>query len=180
MTGRIRNFNTEREQARLACLRKLLVLDAPPDDRLNKIVQAAQRGFGVQAALISLVDADRQWFLARTGFELTETSREIAFCDCSIRTSLPLILENTLADPEFSGNPLVVGEPFIRSYAGAPLIAEGRHRIGTFCLIDTNPRSYSDSEISQLVGLARLCMLEIKRFANQRRLAAKLTMPRAV
>lgn len=169
----------ERESARLACLRRMLVLDAPPDDRLNTIVRAAARGFGVSTALISLVDQDRQWFLARTGFDLTETSREIAFCDCTIRTSLPLILEDAREHEEFAQNPLVTGPPHIRFYAGAPLIAEGRHRIGTLCLIDSRPRCFTDSQAAKLVGLARLCMLEINRFANQRKLADRLTHMKA-
>ena len=98
----------------------------------------------------------------------------MAFCDCTIRTSLPLILEDAREHEEFSRNPLVTGPPYIRFYAGAPLIAEGRHRIGTLCLIDPRPRCFTDSQVSKLVGLARLCMLEINRFANQRRLAERL------
>ncbi|MCI4644474.1 MAG: GAF domain-containing protein [Hyphomonadaceae bacterium] len=164
----------QREAARLECLRRLLVLDAPQDDRLDTIVSAAARGFGVKTALISLVDQHRQWFLARVGLSLTETSREMAFCDCTIRTSLPLIVENTLEDSRFAKNPLVTGAPHVRFYAGAPLIAEGRHRIGTLCIIDFEPRNFADAQISQLVGMAKLCMLEINRFANQRKLAQRL------
>ena len=179
MTEKSVRIVNEREAARLECLRRLLVLDSPPDDRLDTIVRAAAQGFGVASALISLVDQHRQWFLARTGFELTETSRDMAFCDCTIRTSLPLVVENTLEDKEFARNPLVTGPPHIRFYAGAPLIAEGRHRIGTLCVVDTKPRLFSDAQVSQLVGMARLCMLEVNRFANQRKLASRLEQMKA-
>lgn len=174
MVNQAKRIANQQEEARLACLHRLLVLDAPPDNRLDTIVQTAQRAFGVQAALISLVDRNRQWFLARSGFDLTETSRELSFCNATIRTSLPVVIGDTHEDEHYADHPLVTGAPFIRFYAGVALIAEQRHRIGTICLVDPHPRDFPDSQISQLVGLARLSMLEISRFANQRKLAERL------
>lgn len=174
MVNRSMRMANEHETARLACLHRLLVLDAPPDNRLDTIVQTAQRAFGVQGALISLVDRNRQWFLARAGFDLTETSRDLSFCNATICTSLPVVIGDTHQDAQYANHPLVVGPPYIRFYAGVALIAEQRHRIGTICLVDPRPRDFPDSQISQLVGLARLSMLEISRFANQRKLAERL------
>lgn len=174
MVNQAKRLASEHEAARLACLHRLLVLDTPPDNRLNTIVQTARRGFGVQGAMIALVDRNRHWFLARSGFDLTDTSRDFTFGRATVRTSLPVIVSDTHEDERFVDHPLVAGPPYIRFYAGVSLIAEQRYRIGTICLLDPEPRELPDSQIAQLVGLARMSMLEISRFANHRKLAHRL------
>jgi len=105
--------------------------------------------------LVSLVDADRQWFKARCGLDADETPRDFAFCAHAILTPDILEIPDTRADPRFAGNPLVIGSPGIRFYAGAPLNGKGGYRYGSLCVIDTKPRQLSDWQRDALVRLAR-------------------------
>ena len=127
---------------RLRALRELLILDTPPEERFDRIVGFAAEEFDMPIVLISLVDAQRQWFKARVGLDTCETSREISFCGHAImQPDLFEVLDAAL-DPRFADNPLVVGAPFIRFYIGAPLALPGGATIGTLCLIDTKPRHF--------------------------------------
>ena len=123
------------EASRLAKLMDLDVLDSAPEPLFDRYVTLAAEIFGVPVALISLVDADRQWFKARVGLAAQETSRGIAFCDHAIRSDETFVVLDAAADPRFRNNPLVTEAPHIRFYAGAPLTVMG-HRLGTLCVID--------------------------------------------
>lgn len=149
------------ETQRLAALRATGLLDTPPAEEFDRITRLASQLFGVPIALVSLVDAERQWFKSHLGLPVRETCREDAFCDHTIRTSNVMVVENALADPRFAQNPLVLGEPHIRFYAGAPLILRGGHHIGSLCLIDTIPRSFSTAQQRQLEDLAALVLAQI-------------------
>lgn len=106
------------EQQRLAVLRSLHILDTPPEERFDRITRTAQRLFNVPIALISLIDAHRQWFKSCQGLPVSETPRGISFCGHAILADTPLIIPDALLDPRFADNPLVTGEPRIRFYAG--------------------------------------------------------------
>ena len=109
------------EEQRLRALHSCNILDTPPDPELNALVESAAALFSAPIALISLVDKDRQWFKARVGLDLPETSRDLSFCAHAILESQPLIVNDASADQRFETNALVTGEPFIRFYAGAQL-----------------------------------------------------------
>jgi diguanylate cyclase (GGDEF)-like protein len=144
------------ETLRLLSLHSLRLLDSAPEDRFDRITQMAKRLFDVDICLVSLVDSDRQWFKSRQGLSACETSRDVSFCGHAILEERAFIIEDTLEDPRFADNPLVSGEPRIRSYAGYPVHAPNGHRIGTFCLIDRLPRNFSDRDRETLKDFANL------------------------
>ncbi|MGM3388245.1 sensor domain-containing diguanylate cyclase [Stutzerimonas stutzeri] len=139
-------------QFTLDCLN---LLDTAADEYLDTLVRVARSAFGVETVLISLIDRDRQWFKARTGMSLSETSRDIAFCSHTILQRHSLVVPDTLDDPRFLSNPLVTAPPYIRLYAGHPIRVNG-FPIGTLCLLHPEPRQLSDAERSMLVDLASL------------------------
>lgn len=153
------------EYFRLAELHSLGILDTPPDRDLNLVVELARLLTGKSTALISLVDADRQWFKSCAGLNcnLTETSREISFCGHAILQRNPLIVQNALEDDRFSDNPLVVDDPKVRFYAGIPLISSSGYALGTLCVIDSMPGELTDDQIDTLGRLAHLAMGVIER-----------------
>lgn len=149
---------------RLAALYALLLLDTPPEERFDKIVEFAAREFDVPIALISLIDADRQWFKANVGLEGTcETGRDISFCGHAILRAEIMMVPDALQDARFADNPLVTGPPHIRFYAGAPLILPNGYALGTLCLIDTRPRRLDDVELAILSTLRSLVLQELER-----------------
>ena len=150
------------ERERISTLRSLLILDTEPEQRFDNLTNMAAGFFNVPIALVSLVDANRQWFKSRCGLAASETSREISFCGHAILASTPLVIEDTLTDERFADNPLVTGAPHIRFYAGAPLIMDNGMAIGTFCIIDSVPRHLDETEITMLVDLAKLVVQELQ------------------
>ena len=151
------------EPERLAALCALEVLDTPAEPRFDRLTRVAQRHFGVQIALVSLVDAERQWFKSRQGLDAAETPRDISFCGHAILSEETLYVSNALEDERFADNPLVVGGPEIRFYAGAPLHAPGGERIGTLCVIDGEPRQLSAIDLGVLRDLADGVEAELER-----------------
>ncbi len=143
------------ERERLEALRALQILDTPPEREFDDLVWLASRICETPIALVSLVDADRQWFKASCGIEAKETSRDISFCRHALGQDSVFIVPDAALDPRFSSNPLVVGPPNIRFYAGAPLISADGFRYGTLCVIDTLPRSLSGRQAEALQRLAR-------------------------
>lgn len=145
---------TQNEQQRLDALYRLGILDTPSEERFDRITRLAQHLFAVPIALISLVDDQRQWFKSRQGLSACETGRDVSFCGHAIKSEELFIVEDALADERFHDNPLVVGEPHVRFYAGCPLKTPGGELIGTLCLIDTRPRSMSPRDCDSLRDLA--------------------------
>jgi hypothetical protein len=143
------------EAYRQSVLDGLDILDKPAADPFDRLTKLAAQYFKVPIALISLVDRDRQWFLSRCGLEVEQTDRDVAFCAHAIMTDEPLVVLDATQDARFAGNPLVLNEPHVRFYAGAPLISPEGVRLGTFCLIDVRAReAFSGSDERVLKNFA--------------------------
>ena len=149
------------EDDRLHALRQLLILDTPPEERFDRVVSFASQEFDVPIALITLVDAERQWFKASIGLDVCETSRDISFCGHAILTDDTMVVADASQDPRFSDNPLVTGQPLIRFYAGAPLKLPSGENIGTICLIDRTPRTLDKVDLAILASLRDLVVEEL-------------------
>jgi phosphoribosyl 1,2-cyclic phosphodiesterase/DNA-binding response OmpR family regulator len=149
------------EPARLRALHALKLLDTPPEERFDRLTRLARRVFDVPMALVTLVDADRQWFKSRQGVEAEQTPREAAFCTYAIHGDETFVVPDARLDPRFADNPLVAGEPRIRFYAGHP-VRIGPHRIGTLCLGDRRPRDLTDADRRTLEDLAALVEMELR------------------
>jgi signal transduction histidine kinase/CheY-like chemotaxis protein len=144
------------EEQRLAALRALGILDTPPEERFDRITRLARRLFGVPIALISFVDAERQWFKSCQGLGVAETPRDISFCGHAILTDGPLVIPDALLDDRFADNPLVLEEPRIRFYVGQPLATADGSYVGVLCLKDHRPRSLGAEDLQLLRDLAGL------------------------
>lgn len=145
--------NPENETRRLVALHALRILDTPAEERFDRITRIAQKLFDVPIALVSLVDAERQWFKSRVGLDASETPREISFCGHAILQSGPFVVSNALEDERFRNNPLVTGDPNIRFYAGQPLHDIEGNKLGTLCLIDRHPRKLDKDQLQLLHDL---------------------------
>jgi len=166
------------EADRLQSLRSLGLLDTPPEERFDRITRLAQALFGVPIALISFVDAERQWFKSRQGFaEPAETPRDVSFCAHAILGSDVFEIPDTHVDQRFRDNPLVTGAG-IRFYAGCPVAAPDGHRVGTLCILDQRPHRLTDKERWALKDLAVLVENEISATTLGRALARSLSFER--
>lgn len=146
---------TANEEARLAALNTLDVLDSRPEAEFDALVRAASLVCGTPISLISLVDVERQWFKANIGLPgVTETPRDVAFCAHAILGDDIFEIPDATKDPRFFDNPLVVGQPDIRFYAGVPVRLSDGHRVGTLCVIDRQPRLLDDKQREALRCLA--------------------------
>lgn len=128
------------EKKRVDSLHGYRLLDTPPEPEFDSIVKRAAAALDAPIALMSLVDSDRQWFKAAIGMEGTETPRSVSFCSYAIEGDDVMVVADARKDERFEENPLVVGDPSIRFYAGAPIVTEGGAKIGTICVIDREPR----------------------------------------
>lgn len=150
------------EVRRLESLHSLCMLDTFAEERFDRVTRLAARLFNVPSALVTLVDGRRQWFKSRHGLETCETDRRVSFCGHTILSDDPLVVPDCLTDARFRDNPLVLGAPHIRFYAGQPIHAPDGSRIGTLCLIDRQPRAFSPSDRALLDDLAAMVDHEIK------------------
>ena len=164
---------TTDEQNRLAALARYAILDTTAEDAFDELVQLASTICGAPIALISLVDASRQWFKARVGLATAETPRQISFCTYAILQRELFVVPDALADPRFATNPLVTGDPNIRFYAGAPLTTPDGFNLGTICVIDREPRVLGDPQRHALTALARqvVVQLELRRQIAEKAIA---------
>ncbi|MEM8696820.1 MAG: EAL domain-containing protein [Pseudomonadota bacterium] len=151
------------EKARLAALHSYAILDSPGESQFDHIVELVRSLFDTPISLVSLVDADRQWFKAKAGLDAPETPRDVAFCSYAIESSEIFEICDATQDDRFADNPLVTGDPHIRYYAGAPLVTEHGHRLGTLCAIDTVVRRPLDARQREILErLARIVVDEIE------------------
>lgn len=155
------------EPARLLALQSLLILDTPPEERFERVTRLARRMFDAPMVLISLIDADRQWFKSRQGLDVRETPRDVSFCGHAILSERALVVPDARQDPRFVDNPLVIGDPHIRFYAGHPVKAPGGHCIGTLCVLDRRPRDFDEAQRGALAELAALVEREFNAIENE-------------
>jgi GAF domain-containing protein len=159
----------ENEKKRLKVLWQYDVLDTVPEEVFDDLTELAARICEAPIALISLVDEKRQWFKAKVGVSLSETSRDISYCAYAITQSDLFIVPDATKDKRFANNPMVTSEPKIRFYAGAPLITPDGHALGTLCVIDKVPRELRPDQKQALRILARhvVSQLELRRRSRE-------------
>lgn len=142
------------EGARLAALQALGVLDTPREERFDRVVRLARQLFGVSTAFVSLVDRERLFYKAEVGLGLDEAPRAGSFCSVVVDEGRALAVPDAREDVRFAGTPWVAQDPGIRFYAGHPLVSAGGHRVGTLCVADHQPRTFSDGDARLLRDLA--------------------------
>ncbi len=160
------------EIARLAALHEYGILDTPAEAAFDRITELAAELFDAPIALVTLIDAERQWMKSAHGLERGETTREDAFCDYTIRADEVMVVPDATEDDRFRENPYVLGDPDIRFYMGAPLQVPGPGgpRLGALCILDRVPRAApSEKDQRRLQILAAAVVGEMNlRLANQR------------
>jgi len=150
------------EDKRLKTLRDLNILDTVSEAKFDELTQLAAQICRVPIGLISLIDEQRQWFKSCLGLNVNETPRDIAFCAHGILQPNGLLeVPDALLDRRFADNPLVLEDPKIRFYAGAPLIAPNGHALGALCVIDHTPRQLSEAQKHALIVLSRITVEQI-------------------
>ena len=157
------------EAKRIKVLWQYDILDTVPEEVFDDLANLAGLICGAPIALITLVDENRQWFKAKVGVKLSETSRDISLCSHAIQQHGLFVIPDTTKDDRFKNNPLVADGPKIRFYAGAPLVTPDGHALGTLCVIDKVPRHLTDDQLQALRVLARHVMiqLEVRRHAKE-------------
>ena len=162
------------ETARLAALRRYRILDTEPERAFDDLTLLAAQICGTPIALITLLDEKRQWFKSRLGTSATETARSVAFCAHTIQQDDMFVVPDTLADERFRENPLVVGEPRVRFYIGAPLITHDGHALGSLCVFDRVPRTLTAEQQAALDALRRQAVAQLELRLNIDELAQAL------
>ena len=165
--------NERDEASRLRALRDLELLDTPAEETFDALTRLCCSQLDVPISLVSLVDEHRQWFKSRQGLDLTETARSISFCTHVVDLDGPLIVEDAAEDPRFATNPLVLGAPQFRFYAGWPLRTAEGDVLGTFCALDLEPRQFDAKERAVLEALTGQASLLIQMRGAQARLRAE-------
>ncbi|MEC3909851.1 sensor domain-containing diguanylate cyclase [Sphingobium sp. CR2-8] len=165
------------EPARLAALARYEILDTPSEGAFDKVTNLVRTLFGVPISAVSLIDKDRQWLKSHPGLDVSETPRSLAFCDHAIRQTDPLIIPDAQDDPRFRDNPLVTGDPRIRSYAGVPLRTPDGYNIGSLCAIDTRARDFPPEQMEIMKGLAAIVVeqMELRMLAERDHLSGAMT-----
>lgn len=153
------------ELERLAALASFDVLDTSPESAFDDVTALATHLCATPIAMVSLVDADRQWFKSRIGLRDTETPREHSFCAHALYGADTLEVCDTTLDSRFATNPLVTGEPHLRFYAGAPLVTADGHTLGTLCVLDVVPRKLDPAQhrCLSLLAAQTVRLLEMRR-----------------
>lgn len=149
------------EDHRIQVLHSLGILDTPTSERFDRITRLAARLFKVPVSMFTLVDNHRQWFKSALGLDIRETTRDISFCAHAVRDGKILVVPDAKHDPRFYDNPLVTGDPYIRFYAGCPVHADTGVRLGTLCLVDNLPRSFSEADEVLLRSVTRMVENEL-------------------
>lgn len=150
------------DEPRLEALRRYRILDSVPEAAFDDLTRVAAALMDTPIALVSLVDADRQWFKSRHGLEVEQTPRDVSFCGHAVASRGMLVVPDASRDWRFADNPLVVGDPRVAFYAGAPLLTADGWVLGTLCVIDRVPRDPRDDTLDLLAALGRQVMRQIE------------------
>jgi diguanylate cyclase (GGDEF)-like protein/PAS domain S-box-containing protein len=166
------------EDERLAALAAYKVVNTPPEKEYDHIARLAADLFQAPVAMVAVVDRDTKWIKGRVGTEADKIDRKVAFCSHTIISDDVLVVPDLREDPRFAANPLVLGDPHARFYAGAPLVDPAGHKLGTLCVLDHKPRPSLNPEQRKLLrDLAGLVMdrLELRRLQAVEQFALEMT-----
>jgi GAF domain-containing protein len=150
------------EGRRLATLHALDILDTPPEARFDRYTELARQATDTPISLVTLVDAERQWFKSHAGFDATESPRDESMCAHAILGDDVMVVPDALEDERFADNPAVTGPARIRFYAGVPLILDDGSHVGTLCVGDHRPRLLDEHQLDELRRLAALVVAELQ------------------
>ena len=151
----------DNERERLAALRALDILDTDAEERFDRVTRVAMRMFNVPMAAVALVDESRQWLKSRFGIDVDETHRDISFCGHTILGKDVFVIPDASQDRRFHDNPMVTGESHVRFYAGCPINLGNQLHLGTLCIIDTEPRDFTEEDIANLQDLTAMVEHEL-------------------
>ena len=152
------------EEKRLAAVHRMAILDTNPEDRFDDLTKEAVKKLHVPIAAISILDSKREWFKSCQGLDQKENSRDVSFCGHALLAKNIFIVEDTMKDDRFFDNPMVIGRPFIRFYAGQALLDyKSGQPVGVFCVKDLSPRNLSLEEIDIITNLADRAEKELNR-----------------
>ena len=165
------------EPGRLLALKRYGALDTAREQNFDAITSIICSVLDVPICAVTLLDETRQWFKSSVGLDYTETARDLAFCDQTIRGREVMLIEDATRDSRFADNPLVIGKPEIRSYAGAPLVTPDGYQIGALCAIDRKPRNFDAAQVAILERFSKLVVeqLELQTLAHNDFLTGALT-----
>lgn len=147
------------EEARLESLRQYKILDTEAEQIFDDITALIASICDTPIALLTFVDGDRQWIKSNVGLPVVQTTRNASFCAHAICGETLFVVPDALVDERFADNPLVLGDPNIRFYAGMPLITPEGHALGALCVIDHSPRQLSNDQKTKIEALAKSAML---------------------
>ncbi|MDP3964233.1 MAG: ATP-binding protein [bacterium] len=170
------------EKERLGSLYQSALLDTEPEERFDRITRTATKLFDVPISTLTLIDKKREWFKSACGIDEKEGKRAISFCGHALTADEVLVIPDTKKDARFFDNPMVIGKPFIRFFAGVPILNSDGQRIGVLCIKDTKPRKFSKSKQELLISLSAWAELEINSrnmslaLNSRRKLEAKLVI----
>ena len=165
------------EHQRMAALDRYYVMDTPAEQPFDTITRLTRHVFGVPISTITFLDGHRQWFKSRDGLSEPELPRSASFCNQTIRAKAMLVVPDAFEDDRFRDNPVVTGAPYLRFYAGVPLIAPSGEPIGTLCAMDTEARDFGPADAATLADLGKLVMtvLELRQYTTVDALTGALT-----
>jgi tRNA A-37 threonylcarbamoyl transferase component Bud32 len=154
--------STTDEEGRMRAVGRYRILDTPADGAFDRIAALAARVFSVPVAIVSIVDHDRIWFKAHHGTDVTEIGRDPGLCASAILQDDAWVIESAATDPRTLANPLVAGEFGLQFYAGVPLRTPDGYNLGTFCILDREPRQFSDADTRMLGDMAAIVMNDLE------------------